>query len=175
MTPHEFRVNLANLAIKSLVIVQGWFSSWVRAHSPSQQCTVAGFLASRICFYGSSVCFWACCSHFLSQCVLYVPILSLSFSLPLSLCICWLEYWCCRLLLRNDFHCFSFASRVFFLRLFSPSTFNLFLFFSLCLFSPVWPGPGHPHPQCMYYYLSFFFISLHHCNVLTSARCASSF
>lgn len=37
--------------------------------------------------------------------------------------------------------------------------------FSLCLFSPVWPGPDHPHPQCMYYYLSFFFI-FHHSNFL---------
>lgn len=46
-----------------------------------------------------------------------------------------------------------------------PVSLNLLFSCSLCLFSPVWPGPGHPHPQCMYYYLSFFFIS-HHINFL---------
>lgn len=53
-----------------------------------------------------------------------------------------------------------------FFLVFHPISLNLVLFFSLGLFFPVWPGPGHPHPQCMYYYLSFFFISLHNGNIL---------
>lgn len=145
-------MNLVNLAIKSLVIVWGWFSSWVLAHSSSQQCSVAGFLARRICYYGSSVCFWASCSDFfLSLCVLYVPFSQFS------------PFLTVHLLIRISMLSILLLACFFFW--FSTLSLSISFSFSLCLFSPVWPGPGHPHPQCMYYYLSFFFI-LHQTNLL---------
>lgn len=58
---------------------------------------------------------------------------SLSLSVLLSLCICWLEYWCCQLLPCNDFSLFFFCFPGFFLFVFFL-TFNLFLFFALSVY-----------------------------------------
>lgn len=152
-----------NYAIKSLVIVRGWFSNWDCAWSPSHQCTVARFLASRICYYGSSVCFRVSYSHFLPPRVLYTPF-PLSLAVLLSVCICCLEYWCCW------FCPFHYSSFLFFKYVFPPClSHSLSFFVCPCSFSPVWPGRGHPYIQCMYYYLPFFFPSLsllHHSNLL---------
>ena len=102
----------------------------------------------------------------LYHCVYYTCVFYLSLFLFLSQSICWLEYWCCQFLPCNNFPLVLFCFPVSFLLFFHPVSLNLALFFSLYLFFLVWPGPGHPYPQCMYYYLSFFFISLHDSNIV---------
>lgn len=118
-------------------------------HSPSLQCTVAGFLASCICSYSSSVCFWASRSHFLSR-------FSLPLFLPVHLVITILmllissSQWSCTvsfLLLSCFFFC-----------LFRTLSLNIFLFLSLFTYSSVTRSRSSPSP--VYVLLSFIFLHL---------------
>lgn len=100
-------------------------------HSPSQQCTVAGFLASRICYYGSSVCFLSeLFSLYITVCT--IRPFPLSLSLFRSPCICWLGYWRGRSLPCKDFS--RFFSSFSFLCLFSALSLSISFSFSLSVY-----------------------------------------